>query len=278
MAEPETPAAPLHRRFRLRGREVLRVEAFSDAVFAFAATLLVVSLEVPKTFAELQASLHGFLAFGLSFTALLAIWAVHNSFFRRFGLQDRMTVVLNGALLFVVLFYVYPLKFLTVSLSDWLLGESAPHRGEARLGSLHDLGTLFVLYGLAFVAVFLCIALLYGHAARQKEALELTDRGALRRHHHLPPLPALRRGGAALDGAGLGGGGLEGRGSGVDLCAPRAALRLAWELAGTGGWAMKPTGRSRPSSHTVRRMGKIGSSSTARLISRVSPVRPRWCS
>jgi uncharacterized membrane protein len=174
--DPETPAAPLHRRFRLRGREVVRIEAFSDAVFAFAATLLVVSLEVPKTFAELQASLHGFLAFGLSFTALLAIWAVHNSFFRRFGLQDRMTVVLNGALLFVVLFYVYPLKFLTVSLSDWLLGESPPHRGEARLASLHDLGTLFVLYGLAFVAVFLCIALLYGHAARQKEALDLTDR------------------------------------------------------------------------------------------------------
>jgi low temperature requirement protein LtrA len=175
MADPETPAALRHRQFRLRGREVARIEAFSDAVFAFAATLLVVSLEVPKTFAELQASLHGFLAFGLSFTALLTIWAVHNSFFRRFGLQDRMTVILNSALLFTVLYYVYPLKFLTVSLSAWLLGEPGPRGGEARIGNLHDLGTLFVIYSLGFVAVFFCVALLYWHAARQKEALELTD-------------------------------------------------------------------------------------------------------
>ena len=41
----------------LRGREVTRLEALSDAVFGFAATLLVVSLEVPQTFPELVKSL-----------------------------------------------------------------------------------------------------------------------------------------------------------------------------------------------------------------------------
>lgn len=34
--------------FRWRGREISRIEGLSDAVFGFAITLLVVSLEVPK--------------------------------------------------------------------------------------------------------------------------------------------------------------------------------------------------------------------------------------
>ena len=36
--------------FRWRGQEITRIEGLSDAVFAFAITLPVVSLEVPKTF------------------------------------------------------------------------------------------------------------------------------------------------------------------------------------------------------------------------------------
>jgi uncharacterized membrane protein len=64
-------------------REITRIEAFSDAVFAFAATLLVVSLEVAKTFPELVTDLKGFIAFGLAFSALVLIWTVHKGFFKR---------------------------------------------------------------------------------------------------------------------------------------------------------------------------------------------------
>ncbi len=56
-----------------RSHEVSRIEALSDAVFAFAVTLLVVSLEVPATFAELWIKLHGFLAFGISFAMLFHV-------------------------------------------------------------------------------------------------------------------------------------------------------------------------------------------------------------
>ena len=47
-------------KFRWRSHEVSRIEGLSDAVFAFAVTLLVVSLEVPKTFAELMHAMRCF--------------------------------------------------------------------------------------------------------------------------------------------------------------------------------------------------------------------------
>ena len=155
-----------------RGREVTRVEAFSDAVFAFSATLLVVSLEVPKTFPELLSDLKGFAAFGLSFAALILIWAVHNAFFRRYGLQDHMTVALNACLLFVVLFYVYPLKFVAEGLVSSIFHLRATE--DVRISSADELGTVFVLYSAGFVAVFASVALMYLHAARSAQALELT--------------------------------------------------------------------------------------------------------
>ena len=110
--------------FRLRGHEVRRIEAFSDAVFAFAVTLLIVSLEVPKSFEELMVTMRGFFAFGVSFVLLMMIWYEQNIFFRRYGLDDLTTIVLNCTLIFLVLFYVYPLKFLfTLVFSSQIYGE-----------------------------------------------------------------------------------------------------------------------------------------------------------
>jgi len=98
--------------FRWRGGEITRLEGFTDAVFAFAVTLLVVSLEVPHTFNELMQAMKGFIAFAICFALLVQVWYYHYIFARRYGLQTTYTVVLNAMLLFVVLFYVYPLKFL----------------------------------------------------------------------------------------------------------------------------------------------------------------------
>jgi uncharacterized membrane protein len=140
-----------------------RLQTFSDAVFAFACTLLVVSLEVPTSFPALRADLHGFFAFGLAFAALIYLWSIHHRIFSRFNLTDDWSTLLNACLLFVVLFFVYPLKFLAVQLVNNLPGMGAPVSGE-RL-NFADLQSLFVIYGSAFAAVFLLYATLCWHAS-----------------------------------------------------------------------------------------------------------------
>src|SRR3546814_3030957 len=49
----------------IRHREVSRLEGFSDAVFGFALTLLVVSLETPRTTADLRQLLAGVVPFAV---------------------------------------------------------------------------------------------------------------------------------------------------------------------------------------------------------------------
>ena len=77
--------------FRWRSEEISRIEGLSDAVFGFAITLLVVSLEVPKTFRELASTMSGFGAFAISFALLFLVWYNQHKFFRRYGLQDTTT-------------------------------------------------------------------------------------------------------------------------------------------------------------------------------------------
>ena len=110
----------------MRGREVTRLEGFSDAVFGFALTLLVVSLEVPEDFPALKQTLSGFLPFAATFAVVSWIWFEHYSFFLRFSLQDNLTVFLNLVLLFVVLFFAYPLKFVLTRLVAGLMGIGMP--------------------------------------------------------------------------------------------------------------------------------------------------------
>src|SRR3954470_11167367 len=83
-------------KFRWRSHEPSRIEGLSDAVFGFAVTLLVVSLEVPRTFAELMETMRAFGAFAVSFTLLLVVWYNQYKFFRRYALQDNLTIVLNA--------------------------------------------------------------------------------------------------------------------------------------------------------------------------------------
>lgn len=146
-----------------------RLETFSDAVFAFALTLLVVSLEVPKTMDKLEELARGFVPFALMFAMVCWVWYEHDKFFRRYALPDAPTVFLNCVLLFVVLFYVYPLKFLTT----WLLGGFF-RLEQPSVETLAQKRSLMLLYSSGVILIFGTFMLLYRHAWTHRRALALT--------------------------------------------------------------------------------------------------------
>lgn len=157
---------------RWRSHEPTRLETFSDAVFAFAVTLVIVTLEVPKTFDELFETMKGFTAFGCCFALLFLIWNSQNIFFRRYGLADAWTTTLNGVLLFVVLIYTYPLKFLfTLAFS----GNTFVSNGQ-RFTRIFDaqVPTLFYVYNTGYIIIYLLFYLMYKHAHKHAEKIELT--------------------------------------------------------------------------------------------------------
>jgi uncharacterized membrane protein len=173
----EQRRAGAEERFFWRGQEVFRIEGFSDAVFAFAVTLLVVSLEVPNTFDELLSTMRGFFAFAICFWMLFLVWSEQYKFFRRYGLNDNFVVTLNAALLFVVIFYVYPLKFLFTALMDQLLGFST-QVGSTTGDVVETINQgqwplLMVIFGAGFVVVQLVFVLLYWRAYALRSTLGL---------------------------------------------------------------------------------------------------------
>jgi transmembrane protein TMEM174 (potassium channel) len=163
--------------FAGRRHEVSRLEGFSDAVFAFALTLLVVSLEVPRTFDELWNAMRGFLAFAVCFALLFQVWSRHHTYFRRYGLDDTFTHAMTAVMLFVVLFYVYPLKFLWTLVITTRLGSGQVLMATGRMEPMirnEQVHVLFEIYGLGAAAVFATFVALYWHAYKKRDALRLT--------------------------------------------------------------------------------------------------------
>jgi uncharacterized membrane protein len=166
--------------FRWRGLEVSRLEALSDAVFGFAITLLVVSLEGPRSYADLIETMRGFGAFAACFAILFLVWFKQYRWFRRYGMEDAVTVWLNAFLLFVIVFFVYPLKFVFGMVIGQLmgvrLGMSGRGPGATRIFTAADQpGKMMVIFGVGYALVFLIFALMYHHSWRHRDALELDE-------------------------------------------------------------------------------------------------------
>jgi uncharacterized membrane protein len=161
--------SPVEHGFRMRGATMSRIDVFSDVIFGFALVLLVVSLVVPDNSGKLRSVIPTFVPFAISFVMILGVWYSHYVFFRRYGLHDRVTIVLNSVLLFLLLFCVYPLKFLFTGISAYLFRDSAANWFATTV----QINGMLVLYALGFAALFFLVAALYWNAWRRRDSLAL---------------------------------------------------------------------------------------------------------
>lgn len=158
---------------RERGHDVTRLEAFVDAAFAFALTMLVISVNgIPDSIAELEIALKGIPAFAASFALISTFWNAHAHWSRRYGLDDAMTTRISLVLVFLVMIYVYPLRMLFGSFFYWVSQGWLP--AGFRIQSWHDMQLLFVFFAIAFGTLGLAVVALYQHAWKQRDALALS--------------------------------------------------------------------------------------------------------
>ncbi|MEO8532939.1 MAG: TMEM175 family protein [Flavobacterium sp.] len=111
-------------------KETVRIEGFSDAVFAIAVTLLVLDLHVPganavKNGAELLVYLKDgwttYLAFTLSFFSIFIMWVNHHKIFKQIYSRNTAIMFANGLILFLVSAVSYP----TALLARFFDGEAS---------------------------------------------------------------------------------------------------------------------------------------------------------
>jgi len=159
-----------------RGGDISRLESFTDAVFAIAITLLVVSHDVPKNFYEFKSVMWGFVGFGVTFTMLVFIWLTNFKFHRRYGLEDGVTIFLNSLFIFLVLFFIYPLKFLAQVLINWgILNRGFGIDFNIGFSGGFEYYDIFIIYGLGGFAIWFVIILMYLHAYNMREILDLDN-------------------------------------------------------------------------------------------------------
>lgn len=168
MTNDEQPHSNAGVPFRRAGRGTVstrRLEAFTDGVFAIAATLLVLDLTVNDigkvaSSEDLWASLSGmsssFLSFAVSFLLLCLLWSIHVTQFEHIARVDGVLTILNTLRLLGIVVIpftttinadysgvwlgrvVLPINFLFVVLIGYLQWLWASRRGSTLLDDMPD--------------------------------------------------------------------------------------------------------------------------------------------
>ncbi|MEE2524838.1 TMEM175 family protein [Hyphobacterium sp. HN65] len=159
--------------FTWRGRDVTRVENLSDIVFALSLTLIVAS-SVPTSFDALIGLWREAIAVAMCFALVLLIWSKHHAFHRRYGLDDGRTIFLNSIVLFLIMIFAYPLKYLALFMVNLFTGYFDTLEAVDNVMPLSRVDQFIVIYAMGYAAVFGVFALLYAHALQRADDLGLS--------------------------------------------------------------------------------------------------------
>lgn len=130
-------------------KNTVRVEAFSDGVFAVAITLLVLDIKTPKAvdlaaghtglIAALLAQWPAYLSYVLSFLTVLVMWANHHEMFRHIRRVDDTFLLLNGLLLLFITLAPFP----TSLLAEYIARPEAATAAMVYSGMFIGIGVFF---------------------------------------------------------------------------------------------------------------------------------------
>ncbi|KAA3647541.1 MAG: DUF1211 domain-containing protein [Bacteroidetes bacterium] len=136
---------------------ISRVEALSDGVFAFAATLLAATLDNGQSDTALNIDTVSFASFFISFFILILLWKAHYNFFRRTNYMDNWVIAFNAVFLFSVLYFIFPLKSILYSIFRQFAVTQ------------DSLSNLFELYGSAIFFIFLSLSIMYYYTYKKDQ-------------------------------------------------------------------------------------------------------------
>ncbi len=165
--------------FQPRGSGSDRMEALSDGVFSLAIALMVLSSSVPSNYQGLLDSMQNVFPFAIAITLIIRIWLQHVRFYYFYGIKDNFVLFLNVVMLFLILIYVYPLKFLfnvLTKIGMTLIFQVGEPIGDIMSNTLSgsDGTGLMAIFGIGGFLIYGIYALLYHHAYRFKSDLKLT--------------------------------------------------------------------------------------------------------
>ena len=155
-----------------------RLEAFSDGVFAIAATLLVLEFTIhqtPSLSTQLLDLWPAYLAYATSFITIGIIWMNHHHTVSLLGRTDRTMLFINNLLLLTVAFLPFPTR---------LVAHYLHHGGDERAAAL--------AYGATFVVMAAMHVLWWWYARSNRRLIaDTTPDSALRAvdRAYLPGVP-----------------------------------------------------------------------------------------